>query len=148
MWIVCGSGSRAVAAPVAETRVRELVRGFLRCIRTDVNALASGFPLFLSWFERHSTTSRWLRASSWESPWSHPSSVLISSSDSSSSIAFGLVLTCGPQITVQDTAVPSQFKPGKLCELVQNHACSCTCSIYDHAALVLCMSDLNVRTCE
>ena len=43
MWIVCGSGSHAVAAPVAVTRVREHVRGFLRCIRTDGNALSSGF---------------------------------------------------------------------------------------------------------
>ena len=51
MWIVCGSGSHAAAAPVLETCECELVRGLLRCIRTDRNTLASGIPLFLSWFE-------------------------------------------------------------------------------------------------
>ena len=35
--------------------VCELVRGFPCCIRTDGNALASGLPLFLGWFE-YSTT--------------------------------------------------------------------------------------------
>ena len=38
MWIICGSGSHAVAAPVAETRVRELVSGFLSCIRNDAGS--------------------------------------------------------------------------------------------------------------
>ena len=51
MWIVCGSGSYAVAAPISETRVGELVCGLLRCIRANGNALASALPFFLSWFE-------------------------------------------------------------------------------------------------
>ena len=51
IWIVCGSGSYAVAASFSETRVCELVRGLLRCIRANGNALASGLPFFLSWFE-------------------------------------------------------------------------------------------------
>ena len=51
MWIVCDSDSHAADAPVAETRVRELVRGLLRCIWTDWNALSSGIPLRVSWFE-------------------------------------------------------------------------------------------------
>ena len=42
MRIGCGSGSYAVAAPVSETRVCEPLRGLLRHIRTDGNALASG----------------------------------------------------------------------------------------------------------
>ena len=45
VWIVCSSGSHAVAAPVAETRVREVVRGLLRWIWTNWDVLSSGFPL-------------------------------------------------------------------------------------------------------
>ena len=42
MWIASSSGSDAVAAPVSEPRVRELVRGLLRWIWTNWNALS--FP--------------------------------------------------------------------------------------------------------
>ena len=49
MWIVSSSGSHAVAAPVAETRVRELVRCLLRWISEEKFGRSfSGFPLLLS----------------------------------------------------------------------------------------------------
>ena len=41
MWIISSSGSHTIAAPVSETRVRELVRGLIRWIWTNWDALSS-----------------------------------------------------------------------------------------------------------
>ena len=154
MWIVCGSGSHAVAAPDAETRVHELVRGLLRCIWTDGNALTSGFPVFLSSLSAALSMFQLAEGSdlcnlqglclllcvlrtSMLSSISIDSffflrGACLTSSESISSIPIGLTLTAAKNLR----------------ELVQNRACSCACSIYDNAALVLCMSHLDVRTCE
>ena len=63
MWTVCGSGSYAVAAPIsgACVWVCELARGLLRCIRTDGNALTSGFPLLFECSTRLVTPQHQIR---------------------------------------------------------------------------------------
>ena len=48
VWIVSSSCSHAVAAPVTETLVRNLVRSFLCRIWTNWDALSSNFPFLLS----------------------------------------------------------------------------------------------------
>ena len=87
---------------------------------------------------------------------SHPSvyffllrSVCLSSSDPIASIGHGFrVDSRNLQIAVHSTVVSTQLQPGHFCELVQNHACLSTAPIHDHATLFLCMSHLDVRTCE
>ena len=75
--------------------------------------------------------------------------VCLSSSDLISSMPMGFVLTAANlQIAVHNTVVSTQFLPRHPCELVQKHACLNTAPIHDHATLILCMSHLDVRTCE
>ena len=57
MWIISSSGSQAIAAQVAVTRVRELVRGLPRWIWTNWNSLSSPLEMARVIHQvRHSTT--------------------------------------------------------------------------------------------
>ena len=92
MWIVCGSGSQAVAAPISETRVGELMCGLLRCIRAIHQARHSTaqnqtFSAALSTSRLAEGSDRWYlehpnlpKRATCESPLSHPFPVFISSS--------------------------------------------------------------------